>query len=261
MRRGTYIVVFILFTLALLALSESIGFTNYATIQFPIQVAELAQIIGGAGSLLLALAIIILYSEQVSIQQKQEKWMEAEHQPDIYVEEWEVNKNEIKMTVINGGEGVAKQMELCCGISYKPSRFNTRETSSCVSIWQREKNTRNIVGHSENRRMSTEPIVFDDVEHQGTKNEDKYSFDEVISYLYNQDITSIKCEIRIKYLYGKGEPETLVIWSGEAEISKEESDEETGLIPPEATLEDLVVLATDVENISEVPPPENLGSV
>jgi hypothetical protein len=79
---------------------------------FPVEISTFADIAGVFGSILLTLALVLLYREQTKIQGRQEKWMEAEHVPDVFVEEWEVTRNRADFELSNLGTGVARNLRV-----------------------------------------------------------------------------------------------------------------------------------------------------
>lgn len=79
---------------------------------FPVEIATFANIVGAFGSVTLTLALVLLYREQTEIQQRQEAWMEAEHVPDVFVNEWVVTQDRIDLILTNLGTGVAQNLRV-----------------------------------------------------------------------------------------------------------------------------------------------------
>lgn len=79
---------------------------------FPVDIATFANLVGAFGSVTLTLALVLLYREQTTIQQQQEEWMEAEHVPDVFVNEWVVTRDRIELELSNLGTGVARNLRV-----------------------------------------------------------------------------------------------------------------------------------------------------
>ncbi|MFU1783842.1 hypothetical protein ACM16X_20975 [Haloarcula japonica] len=88
------------------------GFVRVVSFELPITLTTYARLLSASGSVVLTLSLVLLYKEQTEIQGRQEQWMEAEHVPDVFVDSWELSKNEFEFQLTNLGTGIAKNLEV-----------------------------------------------------------------------------------------------------------------------------------------------------
>lgn len=60
---------------------ETSGLINVVSVSPPYTLIQFAQIVGAVGSVILSLALVLLYRKQTRVQENQEKLMEAEYRP------------------------------------------------------------------------------------------------------------------------------------------------------------------------------------
>ena len=91
---------------------DLLDIVNLTSVGLPVGVATFADIAGVFGSVVSTFALVVLYREQTKIQRRQEAWMEADHVPDVFVDEWEVTQNRIELNLSTLGTGVARDLRV-----------------------------------------------------------------------------------------------------------------------------------------------------
>lgn len=102
-----------------LVITDLVGLSNTVDIGLPVPISVYAQVAASVASVVLTLALVLLYGEQTRIQRRQEDWMEAEHVPDVFVDSWEITGDEFRFRLSNLGTGIAKNLQV--GFEITPS--------------------------------------------------------------------------------------------------------------------------------------------
>ncbi|MGB9932873.1 hypothetical protein [Haloarcula amylolytica] len=105
---GLFIVIFIIFT------SEILGETNIVTTKPPFLLSEFSQLVGAGGSLVLSLALVVLYRRQT---ENQETLQTMEHKPNLQVDRFRRFPNEeftdsYEFEISNVGKAAATDLQL-----------------------------------------------------------------------------------------------------------------------------------------------------
>lgn len=164
---------------------------------FPVEIATFADVTGAFGSITLTLALVLLYREQTKIQQRQEAWMEAEHVPDVFVDEWVVTRDRIELKLSNLGTGVARNLRVAVvtetrsthGVSRATLRARmTRASSSAQVLRPDENDTVEMTGQ------------FELSEADGSVDTTGMSVEQMLTWL-NAEECPIETTVRIEYDY------------------------------------------------------------
>jgi len=164
---------------------------------FPVEIATFADVTGAFGSITLTLALVLLYREQTKIQQRQEARMEAEHVPDVFVDEWVVTRDRIELKLSNLGTGVARNLRVAVvtetrsthGVSRATLRARmTRVSSSAQVLRPDENDTVEMTGQ------------FELSEADGSVDTTGMSVEQMLTWL-NAEECPIETTVRIEYDY------------------------------------------------------------
>jgi len=107
--------IIVLFAAALVVIpiaDHVLGWNLIQLTERPYNLKTSAQVANAIGSIILTLGLVIFYREQNKTQKQQETWMQAEHEPDISIDSWSVNGNEVTFEIANLGDGGAKNIRV-----------------------------------------------------------------------------------------------------------------------------------------------------
>lgn len=203
------------------------------SITWPINIEVYSQIIGGVGSFILTIALVILYDQQRGILDKQESWSEADHTPTIIVEEWFVDHgSDVTFSLTNPGKGIAKNLHMQLEFHHFSGDFDNSKNRLYMSgsgkLTQLKSNSSTL------KMNALEPIEFhgspefqlqwnmDSKMTPGTlKNKQTLSGDllEISEKLRNKGVDALEFTIQIKYDYVKRfSNQTTTVWKGKIEL-------------------------------------------
>lgn len=176
---------------------DVLGVVNLVSDGFPVEIATFANITGAFGSATLTLALVLLYREQTKIQQRQEAWMEAEHVPDVFVDEWVVTRDRVELKLSNLGTGVARNLRVVVvaesGSTHGVSRVTlrtrmTRASSSAQVLRPDENDTVELTGE------------FELGEADGDVDTTEMNVEQILTWL-NAEECPVETTVRIEYDY------------------------------------------------------------
>lgn len=252
---------FILLLISAFALSivfvpllDTIGVIDVISpLEEPLSWSEAAQIAGAMGSVLFTIGLVILYREQTLIQNRQESWMEADHTPDLSIDEWRIDSNTFEFDIANLGDGTAKDLTLILELEI----IGTNNSFNSINVDEvREPLIREEVVSQAIQSENIEPVIFSAFPeitiswraNHGKRPSYKYRWKEyrenpsdILSALKFGGVTDIEYTISVEYAYGKSSTDELSIFAGKAEVTPDLDLE--GLI----TFETYEELETDLD--------------
>lgn len=197
----------------------------------PLSWSEAAQIAGAMGSVLFTIGLVILYREQTLIQNRQESWMEADHTPDLSIDEWRIDSNKFEFDIANLGDGTAKDLTLILDIDI----IRISDTINSINMDEvREPLIREEVVSQAIQSESIEPVVFSAFPEitiswradHGRRPSYKYRWKEyrenpsdILSALKFGRVTDLEYTISVEYSYGKSSTDEISIFAGRAEVT------------------------------------------
>lgn len=202
-----------------------------APLEEPLSWSEAAQIAGAMGSVLFTIGLVILYREQTLIQNRQESWMEADHTPDLSIDEWRIDSNTFEFDIANLGDGTAKDLTLVLNIDI--IRISNSFDSITVNE-VREPLIREEIVSQAIQSENIEPVIFSafpDITlswraDHSRRPSYKYRWKEyrenpsdILSALKFGGVTDIEYTISVEYAYGKSSTDELSIFAGKAEVT------------------------------------------
>lgn len=219
-------------SIVLVPLLNWAGVINFISpLEEPLSWTEAAQIAGAMGSVLFAIGLVILYREQTLIQNRQESWMEADHTPDLSIDEWRIDSNTFEFDIANLGDGTAKDLTLFL-------ELDIIEISNSVNVITvnevREPLVREEVVSQAIQSEIIEPVIFSAFPeitiswrvYHGRRPGYKYRWKEysgnpsnILSALKSGGVTDIEYTISVEYTYGKSSTDELSIFAGKAEVT------------------------------------------
>lgn len=197
----------------------------------PLSWTEAAQIAGAMGSVLFTIGLVVLYREQTLIQNRQESWMEADHTPDLSIDEWRINSNKFELDIANLGDGTAKDLTLLLGLDI----IEISDPANSITVDEvSEPLIREEVVSQAIQSETIEPVIFSafpELTISWRVNLDrrpgyKYRLEEyrenpsdILSTLESGGVTDIEYTISIRYTYGKSSTGELSIFAGKADVT------------------------------------------
>ncbi|NLV08193.1 hypothetical protein GOC83_18890 [Haloarcula rubripromontorii] len=188
------------------------GFVRVVSFELPITLTTYARLLSASGSVVLTLSLVLLYKEQTEIQSRQEQWMEAEHVPDVFVDSWELSKNEFEFQLTNLGTGIAKNLEVKFTITpVEAANTEIVQLSGSAPLEQEEIFTRvlppsdsvdeNSIKMTGNHDLEIEYASNSDQENQSIRAEDsRDTLSEELNTL-SREVETVDFEITLCYDY------------------------------------------------------------
>lgn len=163
---------------------------------FPVELSTFADIAGVFGSVLLTLALVLLYSEQTKIQERQEEWMEAEHVPDVFVHEWEITRNRIDLELSNLGTGVARDLRVTVAVE-TGDRFGLSTVTFTARASRRPSSARVLRPDEDVVTVGGNFVLTDG---RGTVDIDDMTVEDALQWL-NDGESTLAVDAKIEYDY------------------------------------------------------------
>lgn len=245
--------------IVLIIFIDTWGLLNLYKLPLPMKPEVISQLAGGFGSIIITVALVLLYQEQKNIQQNQEEWAEADHTPNISVEEWDVRRgNTVSFKLNNTGNGIAENLSVIFEVEYISSG-----SISDVKIDWPVNGEGNLVHLDSNSRTiqdkQLDPKAFESIpefKYRWTQggmfgsirsqyNEEEGDFRDVSEFLVDNGVSDIEFTVVLVYDFVKRYSEKQIeVWGGS--ISLEET----------VDLESLVIKATELDDYGQGIPPE-----
>lgn len=197
----------------------------------PLSWSEAAQIAGAMGSVLFTIGLVILYREQTLIQNRQESWMEADHTPDLSIDEWRIDSNTFEFDIANLGDGTAKNLTLVLNIDI----ISTENSMDSIIIKEaRDQLIREEVVSQAIQSEQITPVIFSafpDIviswrPNHGRKPSFRYRWKEysnnpsdILGALKFGGVTDVEYRISVEYSYGKSSTDEISIFAGRADVT------------------------------------------
>ncbi|MCO8254520.1 hypothetical protein NKF26_11975 [Haladaptatus sp. AB618] len=209
------------FIFALWAILEYESYINIIKINtYPIHLPTAIKAISSAVSLLLTFVLVLIYLEQTSIQERQEKWMQANHTPKIEIQKWSINLNKVKFEMVNLGNGIAKNMSLLVELEVdriSKFRHSISDIGGSSPLRRKDIYARSLeAGQSESITCTCVP----EIDLVSDKEIERGSFSKISTKLVELGSEQVECTILIKYEYINTETKTLKIWHGKSVLEK-----------------------------------------
>lgn len=204
-----------------------LGFVKLVNGGFPVELSTFADIAGVFSSILLTLALVLLYREQTKIQERQEEWMEAEHVPDVFVEEWRLDSNRVTLWLSNLGTGVARNLHVELEIEATPDtdRLLAREQLAQIDPYNTVLQT-----HQDGSTKMEGVLRFETKPSSGTESDEfgTRSATEVLSDLRSQTVdgTEVSVTLTLHYEYIRRVESRKSVFSWDTELTDVESLED-----------------------------------
>lgn len=234
--------VIVLVTPAVTVVLDASGVVRVVSGGLPVDIATFADIVGLFGSVVSTLALVVLYREQTEIQRRQEEWMEAEHVPDVFVHEWEVTQNRVRLVLSNLGTGVAQNLRAEVGVE-SADEYGLSSVRFVARVSRPSSSARTLRPGGDEAVEHTGR--FERQAAHGTVDADRLSVDQTLTWLSGEK-SPVDIVVRLEYDYVRRRSGTQPVFSAVADLGGASTVEE-------------VLLSTNPRSTDQpATPPDNL---